>query len=93
MVFESASTSYTSVAALDSSKAVVTYTDNGNSSYGTACVLSISGTTVTAGTPVVFESATTNYISVAALDSSKAVVTYMDAGNSNYGTACVLSNM
>jgi hypothetical protein len=26
---------------LDSSKAIVTYTDGGNSSYGTACVLSV----------------------------------------------------
>ena len=90
-VFESANTNYISVAALDSSKAVVTYCDNGNSSYGTACVLSISGTTVTAGTPVVFESATTSDISVAMLDSGKAVVTYVDGGNSYYGTACVLS--
>ncbi|WP_230683134.1 hypothetical protein, partial [Streptococcus pneumoniae] len=63
----------------------------GNSGYGTACVLSISGTTVTAGTPVVFESAATYYTSVAMLDSSKAVVTYRDDGNSGYGTACVLS--
>ena len=91
VVFESATTSYTSVAMLDSSKAVVTYQDGGNSNYGTACVLSISGTTVTAGTPVVFESATTDYTSVAMLGSSKAVVTYQDGGNSNYGTACVLS--
>ena len=93
MVFESASTAYISVAALDSSKAVVTYGDNGNSSYGTACVLSISGTTVTAGAPVVFEAATSDYISVTALDSSKAVVTYRDNGNSSYGTACVLLNI
>ena len=92
-VFEAANSSYISVAALDSSKAVVTYTDNGNSSYGTACVLSISGTTVTAGAPVVFESANSPYTSVAALDSSKAVVTYQDDGNSNYGTACVLLNL
>jgi len=92
-VFESAGTNYISVAVLDSSRAVVTYRDNGNSGYGTACVLSISGTTVTAGAPAVFESAATNYTSVAVLDSSKAVVTYQDNGNSNYGTACVLSNM
>jgi len=92
-VFESASAAYISVAVLDSSKAVVTYQDAGNYYYGTACVLSISGTTVTAGTPAVFESASTDYISVAALNSSKAVVTYRDAGNSSYGTACVLSNM
>lgn len=45
------------------------------------------------GLPSVFESATTYYTSVAALDSSKAVVTYQDVGNSYYGTTCVLSNM
>ena len=92
-VFESANTAFISVTALDSSKAVVTYQDIGYSNYGTACVLSISGTTVTAGAPVVFESASTAYISVAALDSSKAVVTYRDDGNSYYGTACVLLNL
>jgi hypothetical protein len=91
VVFESANSTYTSVAMLDSSKAIVCYRDGGNSGYGTACVLSISGTTVTAGTPVVFESATSTYISVAMLDSSKAIVCYRDGGNSNYGTACVLS--
>jgi hypothetical protein len=91
VVFESAITYYTSVTMLDSSKAIVTYTDNGNSNYGTACVLSVSGTVITAGAPVVFESAATNYISVTMLDSSKAIVTYQDNGNSSYGTACVLS--
>jgi hypothetical protein len=91
VVFGSASTYYISVAMLESSKAIVTYTDDGNSYYGTACVLSISGTVITAGTPVVFESANTNYISVAMLESSKAIVTYRDDGNSSYGTARVLS--
>jgi urease beta subunit len=91
VVFESANSIYISVSTLDSSKAIVCYTDNGNSNYGTACVLSISGTTITAGTPVVFESATSIYISVSTLDSSKAIVCYYDGGNSFYGTACVLS--
>jgi hypothetical protein len=91
VVFESANSDYISVSTLDSSKAIVCYRDNGNGSYGTACVLSISGTTITAGTPAVFESATSNYISVAMLDSSKAIVCYRDVGNSNYGTACVIS--
>ena len=89
-VFESAATDYTSVAMLTSTKAIVTYQDNGNSNYGTACVLDISGSSITPGTPVVFESATTNYISVAMLTSTKAIVTYRDTGNLSYGTACVL---
>ena len=90
-VFESAMSNYISIAALSDTKAIVAYRDYGNSSYGTACVLSISGTTITAGTPVVFESANSAYISVAALSDTKAIVAYRDYGNSSYGTACVLS--
>jgi len=89
-VFESATTTYISVAMLTSTKAIVTYQDNGNSSYGTACILDVSGSTITAGTPAVFESAITVDISVAMLTSTKAIVTYRDHGNSLYGTACIL---
>ena len=91
VVFKSASVYYTSVTALSETKAIVTYRDSGNSYYGTACVLDISGSTITAGTPVVFESATATYISVTALSDTKAVVVYQDGGNSSYGTACVLT--
>ena len=89
-VFESASTNGTSVAMLSATKAIVTYADIGNSIYGTACILDVSGSTITAGTPVVFESATTGNISVAMLSATKAIVTYRDVDNSNYGTACIL---
>jgi len=90
VVFESAITLYTSVTMLTSTKAIVAYRDNGNSSYGTTCILDVSGSTITAGTPVVFESATTNYISVAMLTSTKAIVTYQDDGNSSYGTSAII---
>ena len=90
-VFNNVATYNTSVTTLDSSKALVAYRDVGNSEYGTSCVLSISGTTVTAGSEYVFNTGITRYISVTTLDSTKAVVTYKDYSNSNYGTACVLS--
>ena len=90
-VFNSANTSYISVAALSESKALVCYQDIENSNYGTACVLSISGTTVTAGAEKVFNGRRTAYISVTALSESKALVCYQDIENSNYGTTCVLS--
>ena len=76
---------------LTSTKAIVTYKDSGNSSYGTACILDVSGSTITAGTAVVFESAISVDISVAMLTSTKAIVTYTDFGNSSYGTACILT--
>lgn len=89
-VFESASTTEISIAMLTSTKAIVCYEDLGNSNYGTACILDVSGTTITPGTAAVFESATTTNISVTALSSTQAIVTYTDGGNSSYGTACIL---
>jgi DNA-binding CsgD family transcriptional regulator len=90
VVFESASTTNVSVASLSSTQAIVCYTDTGNSSYGTACILNVSVSTITPGTPVVFESASTSNISVTKLSSTQAIVCYQDGGNSNFGTACIL---
>ena len=90
-IFSSANIFSISVASLSESKAIACYNDSGNSNYGTACVLSISGTTVSVGEPTVFNSAYTNSISVAHLSESKAIVCYYDNGNSSHGTASVLS--
>jgi len=90
VVFEAASTSYISAAALTADKVLVAYTDGGNSNYGTAIILSISGTVITAGSAVVFESALTIYISAVALTADKVLVAYRDEGNSNYGTSKIL---
>ena len=49
------------------------------------------GTTITAGTPVVFESANSTHISATTLSSDKVLVAYRDNGNSYYGTSVVLS--
>jgi len=91
VTFESGSMSYTSIA-FDSNanKVVIAYTDGGNSSYGTAIVGTVSGTSISFGTPVVFETANTDYIATT-FDSNlnKIVIAYRDTGNSNYGTAIV----
>jgi len=89
VVFESANTEYTSVASIDNDKVVIGYRDNGNSSYGTAVVGTVSGTTISFGTPVVFESAQSDFISVASIGNDKVVIGYEDYGNSQYGTAVV----
>ena len=90
-IFESSTTNEI-VATFDSTnnKVVLAYRDDGNSSYGTAIVGTVSGTSISFGTPVVFESATTNFISIT-FDSSngKVVIVYRDDGNSDYGTAIV----
>ena len=91
VVFEAAVTNDTAVA-FDSTagKVVIAYTDSGNSGYGTAVVGTVSGTSISFGTPVIFESANTDNLA-ATFDSnvSKIVISYRDRGNSNYGTAIV----
>ena len=91
VVFESAATWLTSCC-YDSAndKVVIAYKDNGNGNYGTAIVGTVSGTSISFGTAVVFESAVTSNISCC-YDSTneKVVIAYEDEGNSDYGTAIV----
>lgn len=90
-VFESAITSAISTT-FDSTnnRVVIAYHDGGNSGFGTAVVGTVSGTSISFGTPVVFESASTNAIS-ATYDSTnnRVVIAYRDSGNSGFGTAIV----
>ena len=90
-VYESATITYQD-ATFDSNtnRVVIAYTDNGNSNYGTAIVGTVSGTSISYGTPVVFESATSSYIATT-FDSNenKVVIAYRDDANSDYGTAIV----
>jgi len=72
-------------------KFVVAYVDAGNSSYGTAIVGTVSGTTVSFGTEVVFNSGSTEFISIS-FDPNTAntfVIAYRDVGGSYYGKATI----
>jgi len=91
VVFESATSNYMS-ATYDSNaqKVVIAYRDDGNSNYGTAIVGTVSGTSISFGTAVVFESAYIQYISATYdANAQKVVIAYRDTDNSNYGTAIV----
>jgi hypothetical protein len=91
VVFESASAAFSSTTYdLANNKIVIAYRDAGNSDYGTAVVGTVSGTSISFGTPVVFESASSLYISCT-YDSinEKVVIAYRDAGNADAGTAIV----
>ena len=91
VTFNSGETSGCKVA-FDSSnnKIVICYTDSGNSNYGTAIVGTVSGTSISFGSEVVFESAA-SLQTVIAFDSTnnKVVIAYRDNGNSGKGTAIV----
>ncbi|MBS61306.1 MAG: hypothetical protein CL606_08410 [Anaerolineaceae bacterium] len=87
-VFESATTTVVQAAYVGSGKVVIAYRDYGNSDYGTAVVGTVSGTSISYGTPVVFNSANSTFITVS-YDSTndKVVISYRDWGNSSYGTS------
>ena len=72
-------------------KFVIAYQDDVNSEYGTAILGVLSGTSVSFSLKTVFNTGDTLYPSIA-FDPNTAgefVVTYRDAGNSNYGTSVV----
>ena len=90
-VFESASTNNIgSDYDTTNNKVVIAYRDNGNSFYGTAVVGTVSGTSISFGTPVVYNSGSSTY-NDCAFDSSngKMVISYIDVGNNERPTAIV----
>ena len=88
--FNTSVTAFTSVTKLTDSKVLVAYKatetdeDNNTTNYGRAVVLTIDGTVITVGTNYTFRNGNTNYIDVAALNETKAIVSY-------YGSAEVLT--
>ena len=70
---------------------VITYEHGVSPYYGTSVVGTVSGTSISFGSKVVFNSAETVYIrsSFDPNTAGKFVVAYRDVGNSNYGTAII----
>jgi hypothetical protein len=91
VVFESAAVDWISSAFNSAeSKIVIAYEDEGNSSYGTVVVGTVSGTSISFGSPVIFESATTQFIStIYDSKNNKIVIGYQDNGNTGRATAIV----
>jgi hypothetical protein len=91
VVFENANSGYMSVAYdANAQKVVIAYRDDGNSSYGTAIVGTVSGTSISFGTPVVYESARVDEQTIVYdANAQKVVISYQDEGNLNRGTSIV----
>ena len=85
------STNNTATFASSNNKVVIAYRDGGNSNYGTAIVGTVSGTSISFGSEVVFAGSSAVQYNSAVFDSSnnKVVIAYRDDGNSNYGTTIV----
>ena len=74
------------------SKVVITYRDGANGGHGTANIGTVSGSTISFSSDLVFESANTTYYSLAYdPDSEQAIVSYKDIDNSNYGTSVTIN--
>jgi len=73
-------------------KVIIAYRDRNTDEYGTAAVGTVSGTSISFDTPIVYEQANSVY-NAATFDSSanKVVIAYLDGGNSSYGTGVVFS--
>ena len=89
VVANSGSSAFTNVAGIGSNKVVGVYRDDGNSDYGTAIVGTVSGTDISFGSEVVFNSGNTPDPVPVSIGSSKVVIAYRDTSNSNYGKAIV----
>src|SRR6056297_501203 len=61
-VFNSGTTQYTSAVRIDDTHICVSYRDNSNSSSGTSIIGTISGNSISWGSPQIFYSGTTNHI-------------------------------
>jgi len=74
----------------NSNKVIVAYRDVGQSQHGYAVVGTVSGTSISFGTPVEFENAVIASVGIG-FDSNlnKVLIVYKDEGNSNYGTSIV----
>ena len=76
----------------NSNKVVIAYRNSSSGDNGFAVVGTVSGSSISFGTPVAFNSgsSSTNHISMS-FDSNlnKVVIAYQDGGNSSYGTAIV----
>lgn len=91
-VFSSSSPiTFLSLDKITSSTALVCYgVYSGGTDYGKSAVLSVSGTTISAGTAVTFNTGAIYSMSTTVVDSTHGLVVFQDGGNSNYGTAVVL---
>jgi hypothetical protein len=74
----------------NSNKVVIVYHDTSNSNYGTAVVGTVSGSSISFGSAVVFESASSSGFDIAFdPDNNKMLIVYTDVGNNRIGTYVV----
>jgi hypothetical protein len=74
---------------IDSTHAIVAYTDNLDSNKLKAVCLSLSGTTISAGTPLAITSAGGQHPALTKIDTNKAILSYKDNSDSKGYVRCL----
>jgi hypothetical protein len=86
VVFNNAGTSNpTAMFNASNNKIIITYRDAGNSGFGTAVLGTVSGTSISFGTPVVFKSANTTPVATIDNSTNRVAITY-GSGSAIVGT-------
>ena len=90
VLFSSSITNISSAYDANAQKVVIAYRHDANSYYGTAIIGTVSGTSISFGTAVVYSSFYTNETATAYdANALKVVIAYANNANSNFGTAIV----
>jgi len=88
VVAHSGNSAYTNVEGIGNDKVVGVYRDDGDSDKGKAIVGTVSGTDISFGSDVEFNTSGDGY-DLVSIGSGKVVIAYKDVGNSGHGTAIV----
>ena len=89
VVFEAGESDWVSATYIGNDKVVIACADGGNSNQGTAVVGTVSGTSISFGTAVVFNASTTDHVDVETVGNSQVLVSYQDGGDSTNGNSRV----
>ena len=79
------------LAKLDTDKFIAAYRADSDTNKGKTVAATVSGTTITLGSAVEFEAGATAHITIAQVDTNKAVVFYMDDDDGDQGKGALLS--
>src|SRR5574343_223903 len=80
-----------SIDVIGTDKALYSYIDGADSSKGKCAVVSLTGTTIAIGTPVVFSTNAPSATATTKLDTDKAIIYYVDTADSNKGKASTVA--
>jgi len=88
-VFNSGTSYYTSTILIDTNKICISYRDHDNSGYGNSIIGTISGNTISWGSPYVFNTGNVYEISSTKIADNKIFISYRDNDNSSYGLSII----